>query len=612
VSKTPAPHKAPSAEGARPATHFKAAVSIPSPAQLYEKYNKEIVAAPSGGRVLLNYLLRVLQEVFQKMRLAKLEEVSLGHTSARHELITSLTSLLTRFKRGEMEATMRFSFEMSNDPGRHKRTVIIDLSRESGRVTVIGVEPKDGIDGFLREKGGYAKERQARRKVSGRVDHYITGAFAQTSRDELLATIDNTLVAGEPGIDVRGSVVKPKPAVKYYLELGEGVEKREKSPGKIEIYATGAGVVKTRYDEGDNLRFLGVATAVKLGEVGFRAGGHVMARGEKGKGAALSIETAEFRSVPIAFEARTEGAIYVKETVQGKVYGAEITAEMVNQAPGKFMVATAGAITVNRSLQGGFLYAPKIVIGNGRVVATLMNAHLQARNRFLGRNIMLAGRSRLILGNDFFKEEQAAAGATSCAISGQDLFANRGELKFARLEKEAELKDHNEAISRTLLGQVQKTLVARPATDKAVLRRVLETVNLLEKQFADCSLSEEEEMRRKIANLLFEIGLEDSMPFIKHLGRKKALLAEIGQLDAQLAAITQEIQAELHLADCKDGAMLTIRCWQDELLLRCLEHELLLERPAAKEQIFSGPRRSRAITFAFNYDTDLLDCQVTA
>jgi hypothetical protein len=582
---------------------LKAVVLCPTPGELYKSRPP---TEPGAARLYF----AALDEVFRKLRITRLEEVPVGGGNARAELTGLLTAMLTRLKRGETAASMRLTFEMTTDPGPHKRTVIVDIALALARVTVIGVQPVAGTSGFLREKGWYARAREQRRRVDGKVDHYLTGGFAQAREGELLAVIDNTRIKGEPGINVRGNVIAPKRAAKYWLETGAGIAKKEDARGRIELYATGIGMVKSRYDAEGNLRHLTVERSLKLGEVGLRAGGHVVARGAGGRGEALQVETAEFRTISAAFEARTEGAIFVRETVQGKVHGASVTADLVNQMAGKFIVATRGALTINRSVQGGYLYGPEVVIGNGRVPATLMNGVIHARNLFIGRNLILAGRNRIVLGNDTFHEP--AAEGTRSRSSGSNLFANRPQLQLDLAERRSELTRIAEALGAMISGHIRRKMVARQVVNREAFSRSLEVITLLDQQLAAAPAGQEDALLQRFSGVLFDIGVEDTLPFLQRFSRKKKLKDELVQLEAALAAITQNIVVELDLGAGKEGAVLTVKCWKDEVLCRCLDQELRIERPATEELLFSGPAKRRTVSISFDYASERLACEVTA
>ncbi len=596
------------------ASQFKVVVKCPTPNELFQKNEDKLNAAPtSAGEALRDLAFKTFLDNLLKLRISQLSTIPMGSSDVHEELMHSLTHMLNQAQKGDKEASMHLSFEVSSDAGNKKRSVKIVASLTVANITVMGVEPIAGKPGFIRERGQYAQERQARKHTSGKVDHFLTGDFSQTQKGELLAVIDNTKIDGEAGIDIRGSVVKPRQATKYRIQIGDGVVQKVNKLSKIELYAKGHGVVKAKYDNDDNLRHIAVETSIKLGEVGLRSGGHVMSRGKGGKVEALSLDVAEFRSVPIAFEARTQGKIFVKESVQGIVHGASIVADMVNQAPGKFMVATEESITINRTLQSGLLYAPAIVVGNGRVPATIMNCRLHARNRFTGNNITLAGHNELILGNDFFKEpEGKGAHSSSCAVSGQNLFASRKKLTAALQEKQRDYKELNEALTKALLAQVQKQLTAGQGVNAATVRKTLAAVSALDSQLGQCQQDEEDGIRHKISTLLMDIGIQDTMPLLKRFFQKKQLVKEQEQTKSALTAVTQDINAEFTVSGkSKDGSKLSIKCWNDELLFQVQDKQALLTRPAKNEQIFAGPVKTRTVIMNFNYESGLLEAKVT-
>ncbi len=581
---------------------------IPSPEEFYLHHQEKITAAPSGSKILHELLMRAFREVFHKLKLHNLEEVKIGSSNVLHELSALLSSLLLRIKRGDPDPHIRLEFAAAFDPGPHQRQVVIDVSKTRTRLTVTGTPPKDGIAGFLREKGRYAAERRARKQAK-KIDHFTTGEFVQTSRGEVLAVIDNTKIKGEPGIDVRGLPVRPEVARPYHIQLGEGVEKRETPSGKVELISVISGLVKTRYDGENNLRYLAVDGELRVGEVGLRSGGHIKARGG-GQGGALQIEKAEFRSVPPAFEARTEGSILVKELVQGTVYGADVTAEMVNQSQSKYIVATRGAITINRSAQGATLYAPEIIIGSGRVVAPLMHCRLHVRNSFVGRKILLSGRNQLILGNDLMRDSQSAkSGKNSCSLVGRNLFAGRSHLLIELEEQRRELIKRGAMINKVIMGHVQRQIDARKPLDREMVRRALAAMTELDKEFLACTHEEEEALRLRVSNLLIDIGLEDPLVVLRNMIEKKRLTGELGQREEKLAEMTQAIGVDLEVEECQDGSSLTVACWKDELLIRGLDQEIRIERPATEEKLAIRPRLRQNIMLSFNYEREELELE---
>ncbi|MDZ7640880.1 MAG: flagellar assembly protein A [Desulfurivibrio sp.] len=586
---------------------YNVSINLPSLEDLYQKHQEEVVAAASGREVLRGLLLRAFNQAFAKLRLDKLEEVLLGSHNVRDELSSLVDNILRRIKRDEPDPRVRLDFTVDYDPAPHRRQVIIDIARDRTRLAVKGRAPKDGIDGFLREKGRYAAERRARQRAGGRMDHYTTGEFADTKAEEVLALIDNTKTKGEPGIDIRGMVVKPQTALAYQIRLGEGVAKQETAGGKLALVAQQSGLVKTKYDDEGNLRYLAVEQDLSLGEVGLRSGGHVKA-GRGGDKGSLQVENAEFRTVPPAFEARTAGSIVVKELVQGIVCGATVNAEMVNQTAGKYMVATDGALVINRSAQGGTLYAPRVVIGNQQVVATLLNTTINARNSLVGHKLLLAGRNRLLLGSDKLQEQ--GKGGKRCAVSGQDLFAGRSHLLQELADYNKELTALNGRINGLLMGHVQSRVEARRPLDREVVRRALEDMVTLDREFMACGDDEEEDLRRRLNATLMDIEFDNPLPILRHLDEKKRLNAEIDRRQEKLAAITQPLSVELEIAECKVGAELIIHCWRDELRLREDEQEILIERPADEQRLATMPRKDRKVVFNFDYDRELLTMAV--
>lgn len=587
-------------------TLYKVVIKLASPEELYLKHQEEITAAPQGLMVLRRLIMQQLTEIFAKLRLRELASVPLGSSNVLHELEELLGSLLARIRRNEVEPVIRLDFAVSNDPGAHQRMVVVDFGRDRARLTVTGTEPKNGVAGFVREKGCYAAQRRARQKTN-QIDHYTTAEFAQAAADEVLAVVDNTRIKGELGIDVRGMLIKPQVAPAYIVEVGEGVVKRETAGGKLELVAAMAGLVKTRYDGEGNLRFIGVERDLRLGEVGFRTGGHVMARGSGGKGQALDIDHAEFRSVPAAFEARTEGAIVVKELVQGKIYGTEVTAEMVNQTAGKYIVATSGGITINRSIQSGFLFAPEITVGNGRVVATLMNAHLHARNLLVGKKILLSGRNRLVLGDDTMRESEA--NRASCTFSGRNIFKGRTRLKQELAGEQRNFRDYNQQINKMLLEQAKDQANGGPPLARAKAGQALKEMAELDALFLGSPPEEEDALGLRITNVLFDLGMKNILPVIRLLTEKKKCRRELDRLEAKLAEMTQMIRVDLDLAEFKDGALLTIHCWHDELLLRVIEGEILIERPARQERVAVLPASRQSLLLTFDYQSESLQLE---
>lgn len=581
---------------------YNANVNLPSLEELYQKHQEEVAAAVSGRQAMRDLLLRAFDQVFVKLRLHKLEEIKLGTLDVRQELVGLIDNLLQRLKRDEPEPRVRLDFTVDYDPAPHRRQVIVDLARDRTRLAVKGRPPKDGIPGFIREKGRYAAERRARQH-SGRMDHYTTGEFVETKAGEVLALIDNTKTKGEPGIDIRGMVVKPQTAPSYQIRLGEGVSKREKESGKLELVSEFTGLVKTNYDGEGNLLYLAVEQDLRLGEVGLRSGGHVKGAQAGGKGS-LQIEKAEFRNVPPAFEARTEGDILVKELVQGIVHGATVTAEMVNQTAGKYVAATQGPLQINRSVQGATLYAPRVVLGNQRVVATMLNTTVNARHCLVGHKLLLSGRNHLTLGSDKLREENPKA--RQCAISGQDLFAGRTRLLRELEDYNKELTEINGRINGLLMGHVQDRVEARRPLDRDRIRRCLAAMVSLDAELMACGVEEEEDIRRRITTTLLDIELENPLPVLRQLNEKKRLNQELERRQEKLAAITQPLSVALEIAECKEGAMLTIHCWQDALRLREEEGELVVERTANDQQLTTMPLKNQKIAFKFDYERELL------
>ncbi|MDF1614423.1 flagellar assembly protein A [Desulfurivibrio dismutans] len=586
---------------------FQITVNMPSPADLYQKHRTKISTAPSGSLLLRDLLMRSLREVMQKLRLRRLEEIPLGDANILHEMEQIIKALLEKIKRGEVDPHTRISFAVTNDPGPHKRMATFDLSRTRSRLKVSGHPPKDGSPGFLREKGRYAAARRARRQAQ-HIDHYTTGEFAQTTQGELLAVIDNSRINGEPGIDVRGTIIKPRTAIPYAIELGNGIKKRENGSDRIKLFSALNGMVRTRYDGEDNLRYIAVERDLRVDEVGFRAGGHVKARGKSDREQALDLDIAEFRTIPSAFETKTAGLIKVAEMVQGKVYGAEIVAEMVNQADDKYMVATSGPIIINRSIQKGSLYAPVIVLGNGRLTAIMMNARLHVRHRFTGHKILLSGKNRLLLGNDTLRT--AGCGPDSCEFSGRNLFQHRRSLLANLAATRQQIKQLDEQFNRILMGHLQEKVADHQLPATHIVRHSLDAMSRLEQEYMHCSEEEEHDLRLKITTTLYDLGVENVLPMIRFLTEKKQRQEEQRQFAARLEKLTPPLIVKLELEECKEGGLLTIDCWEDQLRLKRTDDEIIIERPAKEEKLANLPLTRRTIFFNFDYESELLELQI--
>lgn len=581
---------------------FNANVTLPSLEELYEKHREEVAAAPSGSEAMRELLLRAFSQVFHKLRLQNLAAIPVGSTNIQQELFGLIGLLLQKIKRGDPEPHVRLEFKVGYDPGAHPRQVSIDITPRRTRLTIKGQAPKDGVPGSLKEKGRYAAERRARLRTR-RMDHYTTGEFVETSPDELLAVIDNTRIKGEAGIDIRGMVVKPREAQPYLITLGEGVGRRETAAGKLELVSRMSGLVKTKYDGEGHLRYLGVEQDLRLGELGLRSGGHVKSGRRDGRGA-LKVERAEFRSIPPAFEARTKGEILVKELVQGIVVGTAVTVEMVNQAPGKYLVATEGELRVNRSLQGGLLCAPRVVVGNGKVVAAMINTRIRARNHLFGRRLLLSGRSSLLLGDDRLRE--CLEEDSGCLLSGQSLFVGRERLLRELEGCNRELEDAGRQFNNLITGHLQGLVEASRPLNRELARKSLDALLTLQRELMVCEQEEEGEVKRQVVLVLAEIGLENPLPVLRNLDEKKRLHGEVGQRQEQLAAITQPITVELEIEKIQDGATFTVRCWRDTLELKGVDRELLIERPLTEERLATLPTGGQKIAIHYDYQRDLL------
>jgi len=144
------------------------------------------------------------------------------------------------------------------------------------------------------------------------------------------------------------------------------------------------------------------------------------------------------------------------------------------------------------------------------------------------------------------------------------------------------------------------------------LRQSLEAVLALDQEFIACAPEEEDNLRCRLGNLLNDMGFKNPLALINIVLEKKIVAGELGPQEQKLAAITQPIAAELEVEECRDGSLMTVQCWDDELLIRGVGREIRIERPASEALLATLGRSEQRIMISFNYEREELEVEIGA
>ncbi len=586
-------------------------VRLAGPRALGAGERETLEIAPSPVDALLDRVVAEFAKVFKALRVGNFIEVQGSTVDALQELRELTRALLARGRRGDEEAVSRFEFTVG-DKQPKQRTVTVLIALDAATIRVKGVPARNGVDGIIREVGDYFKYGRGSARRDGTVNHYLTGKFAPAREGEVLVIIDNSRVRGENGIDVLGRAIRARTGTPGFVAVGKGVRKETSEDNKVQIIAERTGVVVPLYDQNKVLRSIEVRESVRIGEVGHREGGHVAARGLAGRVEELQVDDTTVESVPRAFVIRTSGAVNVAQTIFGEVLAGAITAVMIN-ATGK-TVAARDAITVRRAVQASTLHAQAVLIGQDRVTGSIINATFNIRTSFTAVNLKLLGNNILRLGSDKLDGQGPETGA-SClkgdvrSWRGEDLFAGRNGIAA---EREALEREHEEvvvAIRDGLLGQVKRqTTLGRGDLN---FKQLLAVIAAAGQAYEQCPPEEEEAKSQILINALMDLGVQDTLSFIRRFAAKKKLQVDLADARRRLANISPPLEAEFTKVALNESGRLTIRCWQDAVVLNRIGSELILSREAPEEVLFRGVLGLFSLSASFDYETGKLVCSVT-
>ena len=586
------------------------AVRLAGPRALPEAEREAVAASPSPDEAMSARLVDMLASALKALRIDNGREIEAGNANLLMELRESVRLLIAKVRRGEEEFSVRYEFPVLGDGGDKRRTVVIDLAAAEMVIRVKGVEPRHGQDGMFREVGEYVKQGRPQEAADGSVNHFITGRFAPGREGEILVVIDNSLVRGENGVDCLGRAIKPREGIPCRIESGKGIRKKPLGGGRIQLIAGRTGVVVPVYNEEGVLCSLDVRESVKIGEVGHREGGHLAARGAGGGAAALDIGETTVDNVARGFVVHTSGTVNVRHTIFGEVQGGVINAEMVN-AEGR-LVAARDAIDVRRSVQATILHARVIRIGHGKKPGSIINATFRARHGLSVGHCRILGRNSVVLGNDL----PALAGgggakggeAGELVVSGEDIFVRRPEL----LARQQELRSQRQAVVREirdgLVAQVKKQEGGGGAGKD--FRKLLDAIAVADRTYGRCPADEEEQLAIRLVNSLMDLGVRDTLWYLNRFSAKKQLGLEVATVGELLAAISPPLAVKLDRVEMNDSAWLTIRCWDDELVVRRVDQELVVSREQPATELYRGPATLFSLTVTFDYETGQLSCAV--
>jgi len=587
------------------------AVRLAGPRSLGESERETLAIDPASVDDLPDRMVVEFAKAFKTLRIGNGLDPGGGVVDPLHEVRELTRALLARGRRGDEEAVSRFEFIVADKlPKQRKVTVVMSL--DTAAIRVAGVPARHGINGIVREVGDYFKYGRGGARRDGRVNHYLTGKFAPARESEVLVIIDNSRVRGDNGIDCQGRAIRARNGTPGFVAVGNGVRKSVSEDGsKIQLIAARTGVVVPVYDEKDILRSIDVRESVSVGEVGHREGGHIAARGAGGRAAELDVEETSVESVPPAFVIRTTGTVNVQQTIFGEVLASAINAEMINAA-GK-TVAAREALTVRRVVQATVLHARAILVGQGRVSGSIINSTFHVRNSFTAVNLKLLGNNTLRLGSDLLDGKTPATGAAHIksdarAWRGEDLFAGRVGISQ---EREAAKREYNQvlaAIRDGLQGQMKKQIsIGRGGLD---FRTLLAAIAAADQEYSRCPVEEEEAKSQVLVNALMDLGVQDTLTFMRRFMAKKKLQGDLVGVAGQLAAISPPLTVELNKIVINDSARLTIRCWDDVVILQRIGSEIIVGREEPAEELFRGTQSLLSLTVSFDYEAGRLVCSV--
>ncbi len=569
---------------------------LPGPRRLDDEQAAIQSNTTSPADTILQIIMESIREEFIALRIDNNRELEAGNDDLLHETSAIAGAVFARGRRGEEDAKGRYEFKVLADNCEQQRKVTIDISLTDIQVQITGVAAIDGKDGTLKEIGKYVQHTRPQEvKGKANVDHYLTGKFAPAREGEPLVLIDNTAVRGAMGIDCLGRPIKPRPGTPCQIQTGKGIRKKILVPGKFQLVARRTGLAAPVYNKRGILYSLDVRESLQVSEVGLREGGHIALKGSNGRTSKLEIEETTVDSVGRAFAVRTNGTVNVKETIYGEVLANDIHTQMIN-AENK-LIAARDSIIVDNAVQTSVLRASEITIGKNGNQGSMINSTCRARHNFTASGIRFLGQCTVVLGNDLVRE----AGEIIC---GADIFAQRQRIINEQQSLQQQVEDLAEEMRQGLLRQV-KQQNNRVGTDhRTLLKKIATGV----KAYNHCQEEEEEQLTIKLNNALTDLGTRNTLAFLNLFSTKKQLRKKLKIATSQLAAISPPLAIRLQSVNLNDGAQLTIRCWQDVVIISRVDKEIIISRELPPEEMLRRKIDKFSLDVSYDYQTAKLIC----
>ena len=239
-----------------------------------------------------------------------------------------------------------------------------------------GTPPTDGRDGYYEFKFSTNTKRNPIIRSDGSVDYQSMSEIENVSADSVLAVYHPAL-KGTPGIDIRGNVMKPKPARDLPILRGKGMKRSEDGnvytaeiDGRVE-YKSYKLSVKNVYEVRDDVDLI-------VGKIDFR--GDVIIYGNVSAGV-------EIRATKnIVINGHVEAATLIA--------AGDITLKKGMQGGQKSMIMAGGNVYAE------FLEFVKLKVEKDLHANVIMNCDIEA-----GGRVLVAGKKGIIMGGTMYAVE---------------------------------------------------------------------------------------------------------------------------------------------------------------------------------------------------------------
>ena len=500
---------------------------------------------PSGSRIGSGNLLKALEMVL------------------REYFITIPDEVASKIAGGDMNL---FSF-VAPAKERHLKPRQVEINTMPGisTLTIKGVEPVDGDDGFIKLFFDF-RVQPGRLLPDGSMDFREVNRFPQASKDQLVVRVYEPS-SGTEGTDVMGLPIRAKAGKPAPLKIKDGFYSKddmdpETSRRFFDYFAKKSGIIICTFEGSacdENLRKISIQNQIKVRDIDFNTGNFKGASNELRCKADLVVE-GDIRG---CFAVVIDGSL----TVQGAVEGETVDATgpvVVNFA--RNFVRSGSDMEVGSARKATLIAKKRLKIkkelSEGAIKADILEIQPE------GSNEILLGKSS-IEANQIFASSVNIRNIVEIEM-GKGLFQLYSQLKAQERDLSEEIERKKEALKNrgAVFGQKMKLA-------QAVLNEQDQGLVPVLKQFATMillgSLSVEKLKTRMD-------GLIDKLPFDLHLLTKQLRLMldiqeELSGLNEKMKILEEQIAKTEKAIDSLQVEMTGRMTDSGQIILKCNGYE---------------------------------------